>query len=38
MMTVALVMGSDVIPVMIGKLLVFPKLKVDVKTYDFICA
>jgi hypothetical protein len=35
---VALVMGSDVIPVMIGKLLVFPKLKVDVKTYDFICA
>ena len=35
---VALVMGSDVIPVMIGKLLVFPKLKVDLKTYDFICA
>jgi hypothetical protein len=35
---VAFVMGSDVIPVMIGKLLVFPKLVVDVKTYDFICA
>jgi hypothetical protein len=35
---VAFVMGSGVIPIMIGKLLVFPKLVVDVKTYDFICA
>jgi hypothetical protein len=35
---VAFVMGSGVIPIMSGKLLVFPNLVVDVKTYDFICA
>lgn len=35
---VAFVMGSGVVPVMIGKLLVFHDLVVDVKTYDFICA
>ena len=35
---VAFVMGSGVTPKMIGKLLVFPQLIVDVETYDFICA
>ena len=35
---VALVMSCNVTPKMIGKLLVFPDLVVDVKTYDFICA
>jgi hypothetical protein len=36
---VAFVMGGNrTIPTMIGKLLVFPNLVVDVKTYDFICA
>ena len=34
----AFVMGVGVIPKMIGNLLVFPELVVDVKTYDFICA
>lgn len=35
---VAFVMGAHTIPKMVGKLLVFPELVVDVKTYDFICA
>lgn len=35
---VALAMGSDVIPAMVGKLLVFPDLVVDAETYDFLCA
>jgi hypothetical protein len=35
---VALTMGANVIPKVIGNLLVFPDLVVDVKTYDFICA
>ena len=35
---VALVMGASTIPKIVGKLLVFPALVVDVKTYDFICA
>jgi ribosomal protein S12 methylthiotransferase accessory factor YcaO len=35
---VAFVMGANTIPKMIGNLLVFPELVVDVKTYDFICA
>ena len=35
---VAHVMGGGVIPKIVGKLLVFPALVVDVKTYDFICA
>lgn len=35
---VAFVMGANTIPKMIGKLLVFPELVVDVKTYDFIRA
>lgn len=34
----AFVMGSSFTPKMIGKLLVFPQLIVDVETYDFICA
>jgi hypothetical protein len=33
---VAFVMGVEVIPKIIGKLLVFPELVIDVKTYDFI--
>jgi hypothetical protein len=35
---VAFVMGYSHTPKMIGKLLVFPQLIVDVKTYDSICA
>ena len=35
---VAFVMGANVIPKVIGNLLVFPQLVVDVKTYDYICA
>lgn len=35
---VAFVMGYSFAPKIIGKLLVFPQLVVDVKTYDFICA
>lgn len=37
---VALAIGAtpNAIPKMIGKLLVFPELVVDVKTYDYICA
>ena len=35
---VALVMGVSTTPKVIGKLLVFPGMIVDVKTYDFICA
>ena len=35
---VSFVMGLSATPKMIGKLLVFPELVVDVKTYDFICA
>jgi hypothetical protein len=35
---VALAMGPRPIPKIIGKLLVFPELVVDAKTYDFICA
>ena len=35
---VAFVMGGRVTPTMVGKLLVFPNLVVDVKTYDFLCA
>lgn len=34
----ALLMGATPIPKVIGKLLVFPDLVVDVKTYDFIRA
>jgi len=34
----AFVMGAPTIPKIIGKLLVFPELVIDVKTYDFICA
>ena len=35
---VAFVMGASTIPKIVGKLLVFPQLIVDVETYDFICA
>jgi hypothetical protein len=35
---VALTMGANVIPKVIGNLLVFPNLVVDVKTYEYICA
>jgi ribosomal protein S12 methylthiotransferase accessory factor YcaO len=35
---VAFAMGYGFAPKMIGKLLVFPQLVVDVKTYDFLCA
>lgn len=35
---VAFVMGSDVIPAMVGKLLVFPALVVDAEIYNFLCA
>jgi hypothetical protein len=35
---VALAMGPRPIPKIVGKLLVFPELVVDVKTYDYICA
>ena len=38
---VALVMGAStilIVPKIVGKLLVFPALVVDAKTYDFICA
>jgi hypothetical protein len=35
---VAFAIGYGFTPKIIGKLLVFPQLVVDVKTYDFICA
>lgn len=35
---VAFVMGCDVMPAMVGNLLVFPEIVVDAETYDFLCA
>jgi hypothetical protein len=35
---VAFVMGADIIPKVVGNLLVFPELIVDVETYDMIRA